>query len=298
MAELTLEKMTLRDEVALNDLKLVALSFADLDEIKAAQEALYGQIREIEAVQAEIKSSLDRLRVDLALVRSLRADDPGNLSEEFIRDLAAKNRAIKKEQTEFQRIERSYNQAAEQLRRQPKNDQLASKAGALGRQRRAYQVRLEKAYSAQLEKTEHRILAIMVDFTEYSEYLGRMKDRYNRDVGFLIVYDPTAQNPALQKQAGQRQAALKQAESQRQQLLEVRASLIDKLAEAQSELPDDDEVLFFRRQILARLMGQAGSNPASPSVAADSPATISSQRAPGNPDLKSTEKSRSGFTLK
>ena len=82
----------------------------------------------------------------------------------------------------------------------------------------------------------------MVDFTEYQEYLGRIKDRYNRDVGFLIVYEPVAES---------------RVDPARKQLLENRAKLISKLDDSRAELSDDDEVLFFRRQILGRLLGQA-----------------------------------------
>ncbi len=243
-----LEKITLRDEIALADLKLAALPLGSIDEIKEAQDEIHKQNHEIEAVQDLVRAGLDELRSDLSLVRSLKAGDPGGVSESFLREIAAVNRSVRKDLKDFQQVQKQYAQAAEQVKKQPKNDQLASKAGALGRRKKTGQARLEKTYRGLLEKTEQRLLAVMVDFTEYLEYLGRTKDRYNRAIGFLIVYEPVPE---------------KDLEGMRKQLLESRVKLAEKLSESRVELSDEDEVIFFRRQILGRLLGQAPEKPRS-----------------------------------
>lgn len=282
-----LEKITLRDEIAMIDLKLAALALSSEDEIKAAQDEIRGQNKQIEAVLQVLRPGLDRLRSDLGLIRSLRAADVAGTPSAFLKDLAAQNRQFRQDLGDYDKAQRRYRQLAEQVKKQPKNDELASKAAAAGRKRRKQQAQIEKSYTSVLEKSEQRVLAAMVDFTEYSEYLGRLKDRYNRDVGFLIVYQPLAEA---------------QAPAARKQLLENREELLSKLSQSSLELSDDDEVVFFRRQILGRLLGQApkeaiGQTSTLPAVPEEKQAQQSAPASAPAPAPTAPPPANSGFTI-
>jgi hypothetical protein len=275
-SEITLEKITLRDEIAMTDLKLASLALGSQDEIKQVQEEFYKQITEVDAVLRTVKRGLDQLASDLTLVRSLKSAGTADLDRDFFSDLSARNKAFGQDVSAVRKLDKKYFQLAAEVKKHPRNDQLASKAGAAGRKRKAAKSTLERSYLKLIEKTERAILAQMVDFTEYHEYLGRLKDRYNRDVGFLIVYEPVPEG---------------QVDSTRKQLLESRAKLISKLEDGRAELSDDDEVLFFRRQILGRLLGQA---PAVPEPIKSAGPDV---RVGAKPEENHEEKAPGGFVI-
>lgn len=280
--EITLEKITLRDELAMNDLKIASLALGSQDEIKQVQEEFYKQISEVDAVLRTVKQGLDQLGSDLTLVRSLKSVGAADLDQDFFSDLAVRNKAFGQDLLAVRKLDKQYFQLAAEVKKHPKNDQLASKAGAAGRKRKAAKSTLERSYLRLIEKTERAILAQMVDFTEYQEYLGRMKDRYNRDVGFLIVYEPVAET---------------RVDPARKQLLENRAKLVSKLDDSRAELSDDDEVLFFRRQILGRLLGQAPA-PTTPESANGSGSDLKAAPQPKEKsEVGTMEKGKGGFVI-